>query len=322
MFMKAIKVREFGAPDVLKLEETQDLKPDTRQVLVKIKAIGVNPVEAYIRSGGYARKPNLPYTPGGDAAGIVEEVGREVNNFKAGERVYTSGTVSGAYAEMAVCAEHQVHPLPENVSFKQGAALGVPYATACYALFHKAHARPGETVLVHGGSGGVGIAAVQLAIAAGMAVIATGGSQKGRKLVEAQGVGCVLDHGAPGYLDAIKDLTDNRGPDVIVELLANVNLENDLEILAARGRIVVIGSRGKIEIDPRQLMSRNAEISGMVLFNADETELKSVHARIIAGLKNGSLNPVVGKEFPLKNAAQAHTAIMEPGAYGKIVLVT
>jgi NADPH:quinone reductase len=320
--MKAIKVHEFGLPEVLKLEETPDLKPNATQVLVKINAIGVNPVETYIRAGGYARKPDLPYTPGTDAAGVVEEVGSAVTRFKKGDRVYTSGALSGTYAEIALCAENQVHPLPENVSFKQGAALGVPYATACYALFHKARALTGETILIHGGSGGVGTAAVQMALAAGMTVIATGGSEKGRKLIEAQGVRHVLDHRAPEYLEAIKTITGNRGPDVVLEMLANVNLEKDLEILATRGRIVVIGSRGKIEIDPRQLMSRNAEISGMVLFNANEAELRSVHSSIAAGLKNNTLKPVVGGEFPLANAAQAHAAIMEPGAQGKIVLVT
>ena len=320
--MKAIKVHEFGLPEVLKLEETPELKPNATQVLVKINAIGVNPVETYIRSGGYARKPDLPYTPGADAAGIVEEVGAGVTRFKKGDRVYTSGAISGTYAEMALCGEHQVHSLPENVSFKQGAALGVPYATACFALFHKARALTGETILVHGGSGGVGIAAVQMALAAGMTVIATGGSEQGRELIQEQGARHVLDHRAPGYLDVIKDITGNHGPDVILEMLANVNLEKDLEILAQRGRIVVIGSRGKIEIDPRQLMSRNAEISGMVLFNATEGELKSVHSAIASGLKNQMLNPVVGREFPLANAAQAHMAIMEPGALGKIVLVT
>jgi NADPH:quinone reductase len=319
--MKAIRVHELGLPDVLKLEEIEDLKPDATQVLVKVKAVGVNPVEAYVRTGGYARKPNLPYTPGTDAAGVVEEVGTGVTGFNTGDRVYTSGTITGAYAEMAICAEHQVHLLPDNVSFKQGAALGVPYATACYALFYKARAMAGETVLVHGGSGGVGIAAVQLALAAGLTVIATGGSPEGRKLIETQGAQHVLDHRAPGYLDALKEITGNHGPDVILEMLANVNLENDLEALAARGRIVVIGSRGKIEIDPRQLMSRNAEISGMVLFNANEAELRSIHATLAAGLKNKTLKPVVRRELPLKNAAQAHTAIMEPGALGKIVLV-
>jgi NADPH2:quinone reductase len=165
------------------------------------------------------------------------------------------------------------------------------------------------------------MAAVQMALAAGMTVIATGGSEKGRKLIEAQGVKHVLDHRAPEYLDAIKTITGNRGPDVVLEMLANINLEKDLEILAARGRIVVIGSRGKIEIDPRQLMSRNAEISGMVLFNANEAELRSVHSSIAVGLKNNTLKPVVGREFPLADAAQAHRAIMEPGAQGKIVLV-
>ena len=176
--MKAIRVHEFGLPDVLKLEETRDLKPDATQVLVKVKAIGVNPVEAYVRSGSYARKPNLPYTPGTDAAGVVEDVGSGVTKFKPGDRVYTSGTVTGTYAELALCTESQVHPLPEHVSFEQGAALGVPYATAWYALFHKARALTGETVLVHGGSGGVASCVVQMAHAVGAFVMATAGSDE------------------------------------------------------------------------------------------------------------------------------------------------
>jgi len=303
--MKAIRVHQFGGPDVLRLEETPAPKPARGQVLVRVKAVGVNPVETYIRSGGYARKPALPYTPGTDCAGIVEGTG---------ERVYTHGTISGAYAELVLCEETQVHPLPANVTLAQGAALGIPYATAFRALFQKARAIPGETVLVHGASGGVGIAAVQFARAARLNVIGTAGTERGRKLVVEQGAHRVLDHRAPSYLDGIT-------ADVIIEMLANVNLGKDLAVLAPRGRVVVVGSRGEVTVNPREVMARDAAILGMVLFNAGEQELAEAHAAIVAGLQRGDLRPVVGKELPLAEASRAHQLVMEPGSYGKIVLV-
>jgi len=319
--MKAIRVNEFGGPEVLKLEEVNEPKPALGQILVKIKAAGVNPVETYIRSGGYARKPNLPYTPGGDGAGLVEAVGEGVSQLKPGNRVYLSGSLTGTYAEKALCMENQVHHLPDAVGFSQGAALGVPYATACYGLFYLAKGKPGETVLIHGASGGVGIAAIQLAKTIGMIVVGTAGSEKGRKLVAEQGANLVLDHSAQGYLDELKTFTGGRGVDVVIEMLANVNLPADLEALAPKGRVVVIGSRGPVVINPREIMSRNAQVMGMVLFNASEPELRSVHAMLGAGLANKTLRPVIGKEFPLKSAPEAHESVMRPGAYGKIVLV-
>src|SRR2546425_1263707 len=239
--MKAIVVREFGGPEVLKLEEVPDPKPGAGDVLVRIRAAGVNPVDAYIHTGTYVRKPPLPYTPGFDGAGDVEAVGAGVTDVKPGDRVYVAGpgktgVGAGTYAELAVCLPSQLHPLPARGSFAQGAALGVPYCTAYRALFQRAWAKPGDTVLVHGATGGV-------------------------------------------------------------------------------------GNRGRVEIDPRQAMGRDAAILGMTLFNVSDADFVEIHAALIAGLTNGTLNPVVGREMPLADAARAHQAVMEPGAHGKIVLV-
>jgi len=319
--MKAIRVHQFGGPEVLRLEDVLDPKPGPDEVVVRVHAIGVNPVDTYIRSGTYAAKPALPYTPGSDAAGIVESLGSEVKGVEAGDRVYTSGTVSGAYAEGALAKASQVHLLADRVSFSQGAGVWVPYATAYRSLFLRAQALAGEIVLVHGASGGVGGAGVQLARAAGLTVIGTAGTEKGRKLVLEQGAHHVLDHGAPGYLDRLLKLTDGRGVDVILEMLANVNLAKDLEILAPSGRVVVIGNRGTIEINPRAAMARNASILGMLLPNTPPHELTVIHAALRAGLENGTLRPVVGRELPLSDAPRAHQAVMEAGAYGKIVLI-
>jgi NADPH2:quinone reductase len=319
--MKAIRVREFGAPEVMRIEDVPDLRPGAGQVVVRVKAAGVNPVDTYIRTGTYARTPELPYTPGFDGAGVVEAVGAGVTRVRVGDRVYVGWSPSGTYAEQALCSELQVHRLPERVSYVQGAAVHVPYATAYYGLFLRAAAQPGETVLVHGASGGVGVAAVQLARAEGMTVIGTAGSERGRDMVVQQGAHHVLDHRAPDYLQKALALTDGRGVDVVLEMLANVNLNKDLGILAQRGRVVVIGSRGTVEIDPRMAMSRNASIIGLVLFNASERENVIIHAGLVAGLESGTLRPVVGQEVPLTDAPRAHHTVMEPGAYGKIVLI-
>jgi NADPH2:quinone reductase len=319
--MKAIRVHQFGEPDAMRLEEVEDPKPGPGQVVVRVRAAGVNPVDTYIRAGLYANKPPLPYTPGIDAAGIVESVGEKVGGVTVGDRVYTAGTISGTYAELALCEAARVHPLPKQVTFAQGAGVNIPYATAYRALFGCARAVPGEMILVHGASGGVGIAAVQLARTAGMTVIGTGGSDRGRQLIKEQGAHHVLDHRAPDYLAQAMKLTKGRGMDVIVEMLANVNLKKDLGILAQGGRVVIIGSRGTVEIDPRDAMSRDASIIGMLLFNVSEREAATIHAALHAGLEKGKLRPVVGKEYRLADAPRAHEAVMEPGAYGKIVLV-
>jgi NADPH2:quinone reductase len=324
--MKAICVRRTGGPEVLVLEDVSDPVPGDGQLVVRLHAAGVNPVDVYIRSAAQGRNPALPYVPGLDGAGIIEAVGPGVASWSVGDRVYLSGTaaapLNGTYAERAVCAPAHVHPLPARLSFSQGAAVNVAYATAYRSIVDRAGARPGETILVHGGSGGVGIASIQIARASGMKVLATAGTERGRALVIEQGAHQVFDHRAPDYLTAILAATGGRGVDVVIEMLANVNLDKDLGLLARNGRVVVVGNRGRVEIDARQTMGRDAAILGMTLMNATPEDRVRIHAALDAGLANGTLTPVVGREFPLAEAAAAHIAVMEPGAYGKTVLRT
>lgn len=319
--MKAVRVSEYGGPSVLKLEEVPTPRPGPGQVLVRNQAIGVNPVDTYLRSNTDNRGPKLPYTPGGDSAGVIETLGSGVTGVKTGDRVYVGGTATGAYAEYCLCSPEQAHPLPDSITFAQGAALNVPYATAFHALINRGGAKAGETVLVHGASGGVGIGAVQIARARGLTVIGTAGSEKGRQLVREQGAHQVLDHTKPGYLDGLMQLTGGSGVDIILEMLANANLQMDLEMIATGGRIVVIGNRGTVEVNPRAAMNKNADIRGMMLAHASASEVAGIHAALGEGLRNGTLHPVVAHEFPLADAAEAHEAVMEPGHLGKIVLV-
>jgi NADPH2:quinone reductase len=319
--MKVIRVQEFGGPEVLKLQEAPTPKPGPGEVLVRVYAAGVNPYDTYMRNGTYAVKPPLPYTPGSDAAGVVEAVGEGVTKVKPGDRVYTAKTQSGAYAEYALALESQVNRLPEKISFAQGAALWVPYGTAYTALYHHGDAKAGETLLVHGASGGVGTAAVQFARAQGLTVMGTASTGKGRELVKKEGAHHVFDHTKPGHAEEILMATGGKGVNIILEMLANVNLATDLKLLAARGRVVVVGNRGEVTINPRELMGRRGSVRGFTLWAVTEQETVEIHAAIGAGLENGTLRPIVGKEMPLKDAAQAHVDILAPGAHGKIVLV-
>lgn len=323
--MKAILAREFGGPEVLKLEDVPDPSAGPGQVRVKVHAVGVNPYDTYMRAGGYAIKPDLPYTPGADAAGVIDQVGDGVTQWKTGARVYVSGTAAGkahgAYAQYVVCTPEQVHHLPDRVSFAQGAGLFVPYVTAWRALFGRANTRAGDTVLIHGASGGVGVAATQFAVAAGATVIGTAGSDEGVKVVRSQGAQHAVNHRQPGYLEQITALSGGRGPDVILEMLANVNLDHDLTVIAPGGRVVVIGNRGRVEIDARKIMTKDVSVFGLALWGIPADEVRRAHQAIIAGLESGALKPVVGTEMPLADAGLAHQRVMEPGARGKIVLL-
>lgn len=320
--MKAIVVHAFGAPDVMKLEDVADLPPGQGEAIVRVRAAGVNPYDTYMRAGTYgANNPSLPFTPGGDVAGVVESCGPGVKDFKTGDRVFSAGPSIGGYAQFARYKCSELLPLPENVSFAQGAGVFVPYATAYRALFQIGRAKPGETVLVHGASGGVGIAAVQFARAAGIRTIGTAGSDNGLELVKREGADIVVNHRLPDYQRRILAETNEHGVDVILEMLANVNLGNDLKMLGRGGRVAVVGSRGDVQITPRDLMAREASVTGVMIRNASESESGEINAAIAAGLRNGALRPQVAAELPLAAAHEAHRRIIEGDHQGKIVLI-
>ncbi|MBX3388796.1 MAG: NADPH:quinone reductase [Phycisphaeraceae bacterium] len=318
--MKSIRVHSFGDPSVLRYETVPDPVPAAGQVLIRVRAIGVNPVDTYIRAGIYGPQ-QFPFVPGYDACGQIEQVGAGVSNFKVGDRVVLYRPPSGAYAELIACEPAHLFTLPSALSFEEGAGLGVPYFTAQVALFDRGRAAKGEAVLIHGATGGVGTAAIQLAHAAGLKVLGTGSTDKGKSLATKLGASRVFDHSKPGYLEEIRNATDGRGPDLIIEMLANVNLENDMTIAAPKGRIVIVGNRGKIEITPRLMMKGNLDVLGMSLHNTSDAELHRAWSQIAQGVESGKLKPIIGETMPLAQAAKAHEKILEPGAAGKIILV-
>lgn len=318
--MKAIQIHEFGGPDVLRLEEIDDPKPGANEVTVRIRAAGVNPVETYQRAGSQGYQRETPFGLGADGAGVVEAVGDGVD-LAPGTRVYTAGSLTGTYAELALCSGSQVHPLPESLSFEEGACLWINYGTAYRALFQRGGAVAGETVLIHGATGGVGVAALEWARHRGVRTIASYGSAEGKALVESLGADVVVDHGDPDHGRAVLDATGGSGVNLVIEMLANRNLDTDLDLVARRGRVVVVGSRGSLEFTPRKTMGKEADVRGLMLYGANDAELREIHAAIAAAARAGSIKPVIQRSMPLAEAGEAHRAVIEDRSHGKIVLV-
>jgi NADPH:quinone reductase len=322
--MKAVVVEHFGGPEVLQARSVPMPVPGAGEVRVRLMATGVNPVETYIRAGAYGAAPSLPYVPGNDGAGIVDAVGAGVENVQVGERVFVAATGAkrntGTYATSVVCDAAAVGRLPHDVSFQQGAGIGTPGLAAGDALFVRARVQPGETVLVHGASGGVGMLAVQLAHRIGCVVYGTAGDERGRTLVERLGAVRAFDHHAEGYLDEILEAIDGRGVDAVLDMAAHANLMKDVRIAHARGRIVVVGSRGSLDFDPRTLMSNDLDVRGMNVNNLRPDEFNLVMHALEAALAGG-MRVVVAQAFPLANATEAHRAVEARGKDGKIILV-
>jgi NADPH2:quinone reductase len=321
--VRGILVKQFGGPEVLKYLTTipRPSKPAAKQLLVRVKAAGVNPVDTYIRTGTHTIKAELPYTPGNDGAGVVEEVGEQVTKFKVGDRVFWCRSIDGSYKELTLTDEQFTFTLDSAVSFQQGAALGIPYFTAYKAVVSKAQLTAGESILIHGASGAVGLACCQIAKQLGARVIGTAGTDEGLHTVLENGADVALNHKQPGYTDKLQA---EGGVNVIIEMLADVNLEKDLELSKFQGRIVIVGCRGKIEISPRRAMTNEISIFGCQLFRSTKSEWEEMGDFIVRGTREGWLHPVVGLEYPVEQAADAHVEVMEhkkAATKGKIVLV-
>lgn len=317
--MKAIIVQDFGGPEVLQIQTVPDPTPQNGEVVVRLHAAGVNPVEIYQRAGTPPyNNTELPFTPGSDGAGEIVAIGEEVHDWKIGDRVYVYAPKgNGTYAEMIACKSDQVHRLPANVSFEAGAAMGVPYATAHRALFGKANAKAGEVVFIHGASGGVGTAAIQLANRAALTVA---GSASDEEFIERVGAKYTFNHHQDGYMSDALGATCGRGFDIILEMKAGENLGKDADVLAPFGRIVVIGGGGPVEINPRDWMMKDVTVMGMMLFNVNGAQLQEIHADLVDGLQSGQLRPIIDQTFDLADALNSHVAVMEGESHGKIVL--
>jgi NADPH:quinone reductase len=315
--MKAIRVHQIGDASVLQYEEVAIPEPDKNEVLIRVKAAGINPVDAMYRDG---RIPTvLPFTPGSDCAGVVEAVGSDVHHLKVGDRVFAGSVIQRSYAEFMICISSFVYRLPEKMSFIQGSALYIPYFTAYRALVRHGKLQKGDTVVIHGATGGVGIAAVQIAKTLGAITIATGGTDYGRELLKSIGTTHIIDHHNPDHYDKIMKLTHMKGADVLLEIASGF-FRADMDIMAPFGRIVSIVG-GTFELPVHELMHKDISITGMDVFNTPDDEKKEIAAWLTGQLEKGAFSPIIRKEFRLSEAARAHEFLALPGAAGKLILI-
>ncbi|KAJ9584619.1 hypothetical protein L9F63_021037, partial [Diploptera punctata] len=315
--MRALQINKFGGPETLKIQEIPIPSVGDSDVLIRVHAAGINPVDTYIREGAYATLPKLPAILGKEIAGLVEETGKSV---RKGDRVFAWLPENGGYAEYVTTNKENVYPLSEKLTFSQGSGLYVPYFTAYRALITKCKVKPGEVLLVHGASGAVGVAAVQIAKAYDLIVAGTAGTIEGMELVKKIGADHVFNHKEKGYLNNAVAAIGGQGFNVVLENLANVNLGADLTVLNQHARVAIVGSRGTVEVNPRSLMLTEGCVIGVMLAGATKDEIKESAEVILQGIEDGWVNPVIAQEYTLEEAAQAHHDIIHnSGARGKLV---
>ncbi|MFB5664216.1 NADPH:quinone reductase [Alteribacillus sp. HJP-4] len=318
--MKALVFNQYGDPDVLAMAEVPKPEINKKEILIEVKASGINPVDTYFRKGIREVK-SFPHIPHFDLAGVVAETGSEVNNFQQGDRVWATN-ISGSAAEYTSADPSFVFPLPDNVSYEEGASLGIPSLTAHLSLFNRARLHNGENVLIYGASGAVGHAAVQLAKNAGAFVIGTAGSEAKAKMALDAGADFVIRHDLENIHEKVNNMTQNEGLDVIIDVSLSENINRDLEMLHPGGRIVAVGSpkNNSPELPWRLLNQKHASLLGILLFTAPPEILQEAAAEINLLLESGSFSPHLGKVFEVEQGAFAHKSLENGEVTGSIVL--
>jgi NADPH2:quinone reductase len=321
--VKQIQFDKLGGPEVLKLADAPTPEAVKGTVLVRNRAIGINFADTLFRQGQYAQTPVLPDTPGLEAAGVIEKVGEGVSGFSVGMRVAAIG--AKAYSEYMVARASQVIPIPDHVSFDEGAAYPIQTLTAWHILHTSHHIGPGQTVVVHSAAGGVGIVAVQIAKAAGARVIGTVSSASKAALAKEYGADEVIDYVAKDFSAEVMRLTDNRGADLILDAVGKPTFEKGINCLAPMGHLVLYGRAGgpPDPLNVFKLFARSTKVSGFML-NQQHTGKEQWQRGIEHSfqlMKEGKLKLLIGKKYPLIEAAEAHRFMESRGSTGKLVLV-
>ncbi|XP_046684901.1 LOW QUALITY PROTEIN: quinone oxidoreductase-like [Homalodisca vitripennis] len=326
--MKAIRIHSFGGPSVLKVENDVPRPiPSEGQILVRVHAAGINPVDAQMREQAFSFLPKLPLILGKEVAGDVVEVvdgndSSSDHHYKPGDRVICCLPCDSGYAEYVVCNIADTLRLPSHVSYAEGAAIYVAYFSAYRGLITKLKIRKDEIVLVHGASGAVGMAAVQIAKAVGAVVVGTAGTDEGRQMVKDIGADYVVNHRDSSHLtQAIEMIPNCKGFDAILENKATKNLAMDLKSLAPNGRIAIVGAKESVTIDPRFLIRTEGYITGVKMSDISRTQWKEYTEAITSGMIDGWVKPVIAREYSMEEIQLAHEHLMQKhGHHGKLIL--
>jgi NADPH2:quinone reductase len=322
--MKAIHVHEFGGPEVMKYEDAEEPKAGPGQILIEVRAAGVNPVDTTFRSGAHplSKSLKLPWTPGIDAAGEVIAVGEGIEGFKAGDRVF-GAAATGSYAEKAAMNGLRTAHIPSNLSFEECASFPVVLYTAFYAVVVKAGIQPGRTILVHAGAGGVGSMAIQIAKAAGARVITTVSSKEKADIASSLGADVVVNYREEDFAERCVAETGGAGVDAVIEMVSSENFDGSCRALKKHGTMVLLGAgtgksmTGTVTYPP--FYSKDIDVRGMSLFNSDAV-FPDMIRQVDHLLTEGKVRALVGEEIPMAEAARAHKVLMTGKVAGKIIL--
>lgn len=322
--MKAVQLQEYGGPEVLKMVEIERPIPTGREVLIEIKAIGVNYADTARREGQYVVKTPLPFIPGAEIAGVVAAVGEKVTTVKPGTRVVTL-IESGGYSEFALADERSLIPLPEQLDFRHAAALPLQGLSAYHVLKTMGRLEKGETVLVHAAAGGVGTLAVQLAKLFGAGkIIATASSAEKLGLARQLGADVLVNYTESNWVEQVLEATGGKGVDVALEMVGGDVFNKTLKCLATFGRLVVFGAASgeQSKMYPSSLMARNQSVIGFFLpqIMRKPELLQPSLVELLNYLGEGKLKLTIGGVFPLEDAADVHRLLQSRKTTGKLLL--
>ncbi len=323
--MRAIMCREHGDLSVLRLEEVPDPVPAPGQALVRIRACGINFADSIMTAGKYQNQPALPFIPGSEIAGEVIALGRDTAGVTVGDRVMGLPG-RGGYAELAAVDAGRLTRLPDSLGYEQAASFAVTYGTSHVALAHRARLKPGETLLVHGAAGGVGLTAVELGRIMGARIIATAGGPDKLEIARAAGAHETVDYLAEDIRERVKALTGGRGADVVYDPVGGDVFDASLRCVAFEGRILVIGfAGGRVpQIPANHVMVKNVDIIGVnrPAYDALAPEVsRRSQEELLGWLAEGRISPLVSKTFPLERAVEGLESVVTRRSTGKVVIV-
>jgi len=324
--MRAVVCKEYGPPELLTVENLAPLKAPPGQVVISVKACGVNFPDSLIIQGKYQFRPDVPFTPGGEVAGVVKEVGEGVSGVRVGDHVVALATWGG-YAEELVTAASQLVPMPDGLDFVRASAVLTAYGTTYYGLKDRANLLKGETLLVLGAAGGVGLAAIELGKLMGAKVIAAASSTAKLETCKKHGADAVIDYSREDLKDRVKSLTGGSGADVVYDPVGGSYTEAALRATAWNGRLLVIGfAAGEIPKIPINLtLLKGCSIVGVFwgsFIMREPDRSRAMHAELLTWVRDGKLAPNVFAEYPLERAVDALKDVTERRVQGKVVLTT
>ncbi|AOE88052.1 NADPH:quinone oxidoreductase family protein [Pseudomonas sp. TCU-HL1] len=322
--MKAVLCKAFGPADTLVLEEVASPEPKKNEILIDVHAAAVNFPDTLIIEGKYQFKPPFPFSPGGEAAGVVAAVGERVSHLKPGDRVMAL-TGWGSFAEQVAVPSYNVMPIPKGIDFNSAAAFGMTYGTSMHALKQRANLQPGETLLVLGASGGVGLAAVEIGKAMGARVIAAASSAEKLEVAKAAGADALINYSEENLKDRVKELTGGQGADVIYDPVGGDLFDAAVRSINWNGRLLVVGfASGRIpELPVNLALLKGASVVGVFWGSFAQRRPQDNLAnfqQLFAWYAEGKLKPLVSQTFPLERASDAINALATRQAVGKVVV--